>query len=55
MEQVAGTQVHNCNNNSTSPRTLHRFTHIMSDKTKEIPRALILRDLLITSLDFSCS
>jgi hypothetical protein len=39
MEQVAGTQVQNCNSNSTSPRTLHRSTHIVSDKTKKIPKA----------------
>jgi hypothetical protein len=38
MEQAAGAQVLNCNNSSTSPRTSHRFTHIVLDKTKEISK-----------------
>jgi len=38
MEQVAGAQMQSCNNSSTSPRTLYRSTHIMLDRTKEIPK-----------------
>jgi len=38
MEQAAGAQVANCSNSSTSPRTLHRSIHIMSNKTKEISK-----------------
>jgi hypothetical protein len=38
MEQAANAQVQNCNINSTSPRTLHRSNHIVSDKTKENPK-----------------
>jgi hypothetical protein len=36
MEQAAGAQVQNCNNSSTSLHTLHRSTHIVLKKTKEI-------------------
>ncbi len=38
MEQAIGAQVYNCNNNSTSPYTLHRFPHIVLNKTKELPK-----------------
>jgi len=39
MEQIVGTQEQNYNSNSTSLHTSHRSTHIVSDKTKENPRA----------------
>jgi len=44
MEEVVGAQVQSCNNNSTSRRTSHRSSHIVLDKTKEIPR---VGDILI--------
>jgi hypothetical protein len=40
MEQGGGAQVQNYNTSSTSPCTLHRSTHIMLDKTKEIPKVV---------------
>jgi len=40
MEQVASAQMQNYNSSSTSPCTSHRFIHIVSDKTKKIPRVV---------------
>jgi hypothetical protein len=38
MEQKASTQVQNCSSSCISPHTSHRFIHIVSHKTKEVPR-----------------
>jgi hypothetical protein len=38
MEQAVGAQVSNYSNSSTSFCTSHRSTHIVLDKTKEIPK-----------------
>jgi hypothetical protein len=38
MEQAASAQVQSCSSNSTLARTLHRSIHIVSNRTKEIPR-----------------
>jgi hypothetical protein len=38
MKQAANTKVQSCNNSSTSPRTSHKSTHIVSNGAKEVPR-----------------
>lgn len=38
MEQMAGTKMQSCGKNSTSPHTSHKSTHILLNKTKEVPR-----------------
>jgi hypothetical protein len=36
MEQAAGTKVQSYSSNSTSPRTSHKSTHIVSNGAKEV-------------------
>jgi hypothetical protein len=38
MEQATSTKVQSCSNSSTSPRILHKSTHIVSNGAKEVPR-----------------
>jgi hypothetical protein len=38
MEQATNAQMYSCDNSSISPHTSHRSTHIVSNRTKEIPR-----------------
>jgi hypothetical protein len=38
MEQTTGTKVQSCKSSSTSLHISHKFTHIVSNGAKEVPR-----------------